>query len=232
VIRINLMERKRQQAREGGQTWLLLLLVAVVLEAVILFIFQAGLDSEHDAVARGNRELQEQLNTKQAAISDHSAIRAELETLRAREDAIAKLQNARTGPTAVLLEVARILTPGRGPSTNPEELNRLRRENPLAMYNVNWDPRRLWVVEIDELDRGKTGSRKLTDLGYQLKSGERVIQLKGVARDGEDVAELAKRLNLSGYFYDVALLPAVEFKSRAGGSNDYVDFALAAKVRY
>lgn len=232
MIRINLIERKRQQSRDWGQTWLLFVLAAVLLEIIVLFFVQADLDAELDQLNQRNLELRAQVDAKKALISDHAAVRAELSALRAREDAISKLQNARTGPTAVLLELARILTQGRGPTTSPEELNRLRRENPLAMFNVNWDPRRLWLQEVDELETGKKSSRKLTDIGYKTQPGERVIQLKGVARDGEDVAEFAKRLNLSGYFYDVALLPASEFRSVGGGQSEYVDFALAAKVRY
>jgi type IV pilus assembly protein PilN len=50
-----------------------------------------------------------------------------------------------------------------------------------------------------------------------------------MARDGEDVAELAKRMNLSSYFHEVRLLPASHKKS---GGLTLVSFQLEAKVRY
>ena len=68
-------------------------------------------------------------------------------------------------------------------------LSQLRRDNPLAVFNPSWDSRRLWLVKFVEQ------SRKL--------------RIEGFAQDGEDVSELARRMNLSSYFADVRLLPAV-----------------------
>src|SRR5690606_32314006 len=124
---------------------------------------------------------------------------------------ISQLQSARTGPTAVLLELARILTPGRGPSIDPEKLAQVRRDNPLAAYNPTWDTRRLWVVDFAEQSR--------------------IVKIQGVARDAEDVSEFAKRMNLSDYFDAVRLLPA----TRAIDSEtklELVKFALEAEVNY
>jgi type IV pilus assembly protein PilN len=135
----------------------------------------------------------------------------ELERLRAREEAIEKLQSARTGPTAVLLEMARILTPGRGPSVDPEKLAQIRRDNPLAAYNPTWDTRRLWVNNFVEQNR--------------------VMKVDGVARDAEDVSEFAKRMNLSDYFDKVRLLPAQRIMDK-DTNLELVKFALEAEVKY
>ena len=132
-------------------------------------------------------------------------MKADLALLRAREEAITKLQSARSGPTAILMELARILTPGRGPSVDPDRLAQLRRDNPLSVFNPNWDARRLWLTAYTE--------------------AQRKLKIDGKARDGEDVSELARRLNLSSYFYDVKLLPATR-------ENDFVKFSIEAKVRY
>ncbi len=103
------------------------------------------------------------------------------------------------------MELARILTPGRGPSVDPDRLAQLRRDNPLSVFNPNWDARRLWISAYVE--------------------AQRKLRLDGKARDGEDVSELARRLNLSSYFYDVKLLPATR-------EADFVKFSIEAKVRY
>ncbi len=138
-------------------------------------------------------------------VADHEQVKADLALLRAREEAIQKLQSARSGPTAILMELARILTPGRGPSVDPDHLAQLRRDNPLSVFNPNWDARRLYITAYTE--------------------AQRKLKIDGNARDGEDVSELARRLNLSSYFYDVKLLPATR-------TNDIVKFSIEAKVRY
>jgi type IV pilus assembly protein PilN len=213
VIRINLLPTKRASSSSvtGGQRWVLLLLAAVLGEIVGLFFFhQAKLD-ELAEQSRKNDQVQGQIDEIKKLVANHEEIKKELALLRAREEAIAKLQAGRIGPTAALLELAQILTAGKGPTSDPDKLAQLRKENPLAVYNPSWDARRLWLTSYIE--------------------GERVVRLEGLARDGNDVYELAQRLKLSAYFYDVTLLPGK--KDTAKDSKlELVTFALQMKVRY
>ena len=213
MIRINLLPQKRRVERtsEGSQLWLAVVLGVFLLEVAALFVFHGMKNEELQDQRRKNAELQAQIDQAKRTVSNHKVVRDKLAQLRAREDAIAKLQSARTGPTAVLLELARILTPGRGPSVDPEKLDQLRRDNPLAVFNPSWDARRLWLTEFVEANRK--------------------VQLDGVARDGEDVSELARRMSLSSYFYDVKLLPGKKERDTATGL-DLVNFKLEASVRY
>jgi len=212
MIRINLLPQKRRaQKAEGGQLWAVVIVLLVALEAVGFIIFHGNKKEELVAQRRKNSELEAQIDQSKNAVRNHNDVKAQLERLRAREDAISKLQSARTGPTAVLLELARMLTPGRGPTVDPERLNQLRRENPLAVYNPGWDARRLWLTRYVE--------------------GARQVRLEGTARDGEDVSELARRMSLSSYFADVKLLPAKKMHSTEAGM-DLVQFELEAKARY
>jgi type IV pilus assembly protein PilN len=144
-------------------------------------------------------------------VANHAEIKAQLETLRAREDAIGKLQQARSGPTAVLLELSRVLTNGHGPTVDPDVLAQLRRDNPTAVYNPGWDPKRLWLTSFQENDR--------------------TVKIEGLSRDGDDVSELARRLNLSMYFADVKLLPANK-KIDSESKLEVIGFQLQAKTRY
>ncbi len=213
MIRVNLLPQKKRAERgprEGGQLWLVALLILCLAEVAGLFVYHALKVDELKQQERANKELESRIKKAKDSVKDHADIKAKLQVLRDREDAISQLQSARTGPTAVLLEMARILTPGRGPSVSPEALDRLRREDPLSMYNPNWDPRRLWLLQFVE--------------------AQRKVTLKGMARDGEDVAELAKRMNLSSYFNEVRLLPAQHQKGK--GEMTLVRFELEAKVRY
>jgi type IV pilus assembly protein PilN len=206
MIRINLLaQKKRAERSEGSQVWLAVVMVVVLAEVAALFVFHSITAEELSDQKRKNAELSSQIEQAKKNVANHTQVKADLALLRARETAIQKLQSARSGPTAVLMELARILTPGRGPSVDPDRLAQLRRDNPLSVFNPNWDARRLSIVSFVEL--------------------QRKLKIEGIARDGEDVSELARRLNLSSFFYDVTLLPATRDK-------DFVKFSVEAKVRY
>jgi len=206
MIRINLLaQKKRAERSEASQVWLAVVMVVVLAEVAALFVLHSFKAEELADQQRKNAELDSQITQAKKNVADHEQVKADLALLRAREEAIQKLQSARSGPTAILMELARILTPGRGPSVDPDRLAQLRRDNPLSVFNPNWDARRLWVTAYVE--------------------AQRKLRIDGKARDGEDVSELARRLNLSSYFYDVKLLPATR-------ETDFVKFSIEAKVRY
>lgn len=211
MIRVNLLPQKRRKGSSGGELWLVGGLALVVLEVVGCLIAYGIKRDELAQQLTKNKALSAQINQVKDVAKNHDEVKKKLARLRDREDAIAKLQSARTGPTAMLLEVARMLTPGRGPSVDPNQLSRLRRENPLQDFNANWDARRLWLTRFVESDRK--------------------VVLEGMARDGEDVSELARRMNLSNYFDDVQLLPAKREAEKSSGIA-MVSFKLEAKVRY
>ena len=212
MIRINLMPMKRRAERgEGSQLWLAVVMVLMLAEVAALFVFHGFKNEELNDQRRKNAELSSQIDQSKTTVANHEEVKQKLAQLRAREEAIGKLQSARTGPTAILLELARLLTPGRGPSVDPDRLSQLRRDNPLAVFNPSWDSRRLWLVKYVETNRK--------------------LHIEGFAQDGEDVSELARRMNLSSYFADVNLLPAVR-QIDATTHTEVVSFALEAKVKY
>jgi type IV pilus assembly protein PilN len=206
VIRINLIAQKRERgsAPQANQTWLLIILAVVVLEVVGLFLF-------HQSKLEELAEQQAQIDSIKKLVANHEEVKKALEVLRAREQSIAELQAGRSGPTAVMLELTQVLTPNKGPTANPDTLAQARKDNPLSVFNAGWDTRRLWITSYTET--------------------QRVVRLEGLARDGNDVYELAQRLKLSVYFYDVQLLPGKrEVTSKA--KLELVSFALQMKVRY
>ena len=213
MIRVNLLPQKREIKRsaEGNQNWLLVVLGVVVVEIIVLVLFHQVKREELARQMRTNEELSAQIAQIKKAVANHAEIKAQLEVLRAREDAISKLQAARTGPTAILLELARVMTEGRGPSVDPDLLAQLRRDNPTSVFNPSWDPKRLWLTSLVEADR--------------------VVKIEGLARDGDDVSELARRLGLSLYFADVKLLPAAKTTDKES-KLDVIQFQLQAKARY
>jgi len=221
MIRVNLLPQKRDAKRgggglglsvgAGGQAWLLVVAGVVVLEIVGLILLHKSKQDELDRISHKNQEIQSKITEIQKQISDHTNIKAQLKELKDREDAIAKLQAARTGPTSTMIELSRVLTAGRGPTVDRDKLEQLKHENPGAVPNMNWDPRRLWLKEYKEEDR--------------------TVDLTGLARDGEDVSEFLRRLTLSDFFYDVKLRPASKTIDSVT-HLELVGFELSAKVRY
>ena len=85
----------------------------------------------------------------------------------------------------------------------------MKRDNPAEVYNANWDARRLWLTSYQEVDR--------------------TVKFGGLARDGEDVSELERRLKLSDYFTDVKLLPGPEDRRPADEAGALQVRALARR---
>ncbi len=221
MIRVNLLPNRKVVRRKGeigdtggggeSQAWLAAVLGAVLLEVIVLLFVYKTKQDQLVQVQKHNQEVQANIDAIKREISNHAQIKTELKELRDREEAIQKLQSARTGPTATMLELSRILTAGRGPTVERDKLEQLKRDNPSAVPNVNWDPRRLWMTS--------------------YKEDNRVVKLVGLARDGEDVSEFLRRLALSDYFYEVRLMPAKKEIDQVT-KLELVRFEMSAKVRY
>ena len=191
VIRVNLLPQKREIKRTAGdaanQSWLLVVLGVVVVEIVGLFLFHQVKRDELAKQKRDQRRAHQPDRPDQEGGGQPRRVKAQLEVLRAREDAIAKLQaGAHRADRGAARSRARPHQ-RRGPTVDPDVLAQLRRDNPTSVYNPGWDPRRLWLTSFTESDR--------------------LVKIDGLARDGDDVSELARRLSLSVYFADVKLLP-------------------------
>ncbi len=214
-VRVNLLAQRKETGRrasqEGSQAWLGAVGLAVLLEMGALGLWHTSMRNDLNKIASDNAGVQAQIDKIKTDTADHPKVKAQLAELKDREEAIAKLQAARTGPTSVLLELSRILTPSRGPTTDHDKLEQLKRDNPTAVPNPNWDPRRLWLTKYSEVDRN--------------------VKMEGLARDGEDIAEFMRRLGVSDFFYDVKPLPASETSDKNTKIN-LKQFAVSAKARY
>lgn len=221
MIRINLLPQKKTARRkgeaseaessEGSQAWLAFVVGAVLLEVIVLLFFYKTQQDKLANWQKKNTELTANIDAIKRETANHTEIKNQLKELRDREEAIQKLQSARTGPAAIMLEMTRILTAGRGPTVERDKLEQLKRDNPTAVFNANWDPRRLWLTKYAEKDRQ--------------------VKIAGMARDGEDVSEFLRRLTLSDFFYEVRLLPANKGTDPVT-KIEVIKFEMSAKVRY
>jgi type IV pilus assembly protein PilN len=216
VVRVNLLSDKRQTARrmaaaEPTQLWMVGVLAAFVATIVVCLFVQKVKQDELREILAENGRIQGQIDAIKKQTANHPEIKAKLKELRDREEAIQKLQAARTGPASTLLELAHLLTLGHGPTADRDKLEQLKRDNPAEVYNANWDPRRLWLTSYQE--------------------SARTVKLAGLARDGEDVSELERRLKASDYFSDIKLLPGAKIADPQT-HQELFRFELSAKVRY
>ena len=187
MIRINLLPTKKQRGVSTSGRGVVFLAIAVIaVEIVGIGVLHASRTSRKDELVRGNDEVRSRIARIKTEISDHDAIRTEIDHIQARDQVIERLKAARTGPVLALMELAGILSPGQGPRVPRELLEQMRRDNPLTAPNERWDPRRLWLTDLRETDRR--------------------VELKGQARGHDDVAEFLRRLNVSPYFDEVRLL--------------------------
>jgi type IV pilus assembly protein PilN len=216
VVRVNLLPDKRPAARrapstEPKQLWLVFVLLSVVATLVVCLFIQKVKQDELQALAAENGRTQSLIDKITKQIADHDTVKSQLKSLLEREDAIKKLQSARTGPTATLLELASLLTPGRGPTTDRDRLEQMKRDNPADVANPTWDSHRLWLTSYTEHDR--------------------TLKMAGFARDGEDVSEFERRLRISDFFSDVKLLPGAKSVDPTS-HQELFRFEISAQVRY
>jgi type IV pilus assembly protein PilN len=215
MIRVNLLPRRRETKREGGKAWIVLLAAAALAMIVGIVIVHAGKKKELDDQLEQNRAIEASIADKKAKVANHEAVKKQLAEYQAREDAIAKLQAGRTGPTAMMIELSRILTPRKMPTMDQEALEKLRRENPGAVPSEKWDPHRLWITSFRESDRN--------------------VGISGFGKTNDDVAEFLRRLTVSKYFEGVVLVRTEEKMEKdavLGVMYSTTAFELKAKVRY
>lgn len=216
MIRINLLPQAKKAARAPStpgsvQAWAIVYFVAALLWIIGLvgvYVYYDGVLSEQQSTNQALSMRIDQLRTKSAQLED---IRAEIAKSRELEDLVGELNRARMGPTRVMMELSQILSVEGGPTVDPQELEQLRRVNPLAGFNRSWDPRRLWLVSFEE--------------------DSRECRIQGVGKTNEDVAEFLRRLALSEVFERVTL---TKTESAVDSETDltFISFDLTCRVRY
>ena len=213
MIRINLLpEAKRQAATTGGsQIWGVVYLLSCFAWGVALFLWYLHSNTELSEQQTKNQELQELIDRAKSQTQNIGEVEAQLAKSKELETVVSGLQAARQGRARVLMELSKILSEGGGPTLTQEELEVLRRESPLLVYNPGWDVRRLWIESFAE------ANRKCSVVGF--------------GKTNEDVAEFLRRLNISKVFDKVTLLSTAAAIDQKLG-QPVVRFALSCEVKY
>lgn len=213
MIRINLMPEAKSSASFSSsvQVWGVAYLLSGFAMCVVLFLVHLNGASALEEQRAKNQELQQQIERTKSEAGDLAEVEARLSKSRQLENVANQLQNARQGPTRLLMELSRILSPGRGPTVDAEVLEQLRAENPLAGYNPGWDVRRLTLTSFRE-NNGR-------------------CQVTGLGKTNEDVAEFLRRLSLSDVF-DEVVLQSTTAQPPKDNQPPRVAFELTCRVRY
>jgi type IV pilus assembly protein PilN len=214
MIRINLLpEAKRGAVATGGssQLWGVVYLLSCFAWGVVLFLVYLNYNSVLEEQSAKNAELQGQIDRVKAQTENIGEVEAQLAKSKQLEEVVTGLQSARQGPARVLMELSKILSEGGGPSLPSEELEALRRDNPLGAYNPGWDIRRLWIDSFVET--------------------KRMCTISGYGKSNEDVAEFLRRLNVSEVFDKVTLQATTSAADPITGAP-IVRFALTCEVKY
>jgi type IV pilus assembly protein PilN len=218
MVRINLLPSARKQARgttssgDGGSTpWIIGYLAAAFVTALVCALLYFNGTSELEEQRAQNQALQTEITALQAQSADIDTVRAELAQSEDLERVVGELQRARFGPTRVLMELSHILSTSGGPTVDPERLEAIRRDNPLAGFNPTWDTRRLWLTSFVE--------------------AERHVVIHGLGKTNEDVAEFLRRISLSESFGEVQLT-RTEATTDTDSHIDLISFELSCSVVY
>ena len=211
MIRVNLLPRRREAKKEGGNWWIPVLVVLGIAELGGILIFHAQEKKVLDAQIDSNKKIEAAIAEKQANLGKHDQVKKDLADFLAREDAITKLEAGRAGPAAMLIDLSRILSSSKNQSIDPAALERLRKDD--ALPNPSWDPHRLWLVSFSEIAHN--------------------VSILGVGKTNDDVAEFLRRMSISRYFTDVVLVKTEEKTDKeTTGDMPAISFEMRAKVRY
>ncbi|MEM9187843.1 MAG: PilN domain-containing protein [Myxococcota bacterium] len=217
MIRINLLPTAKKATRVGSPTqtssvpWGVGAFIGVLLCAVVMLGIYFYYGTELDAAQSRNTTLQNRITELEAQSAGLEELRSQLEDSNRLLELVDELNRAKLGPTRVLMELSRILSENGGPTIDPREYERIRRENPLAGYNQSWDPKRLWLTSFEEENRS--------------------CRIKGVGKTNDDVAEFLRRLILSDVFEGVSA-PRTEEIVDQESQLTLIGFDLTCRVVY
>jgi type IV pilus assembly protein PilN len=171
-----------------------------ILVILALWVFASSeLEREQARVA----QYQADVAAAKEEVKDAKQLEAQKLQLEKQLGVLDRLEAQRTGPVRVLDEFQAMMSPPRNEEDRFAQLQK--------NWNVDWDPRRLWV-------------EKLTEKGG-------AFALEGGAVNADDVAEFLQRLSTAEFFDKVQLDVVQAVKADKGGTPT-VTFKLNGRIVY
>ena len=211
MIKINLLEQRKSKRTDKGQQSLMLGMLAIMVAgALVFFLVHRPLTQEVDKLAKTNKKLKQQNKRMKDKLKNFKTLKAAVESLTKRMEAIAMLESARAVPADMLYELSKVLTPNRLPTMTAEMAKRVE-SDPHRKLAPEWDPKHIWLTSLTE----KQGRFKLT----------------GGAQSDGDATQFAKRLEASAYFTHVIPEGGKE-QSDSNSGVSYYTFTITGRVVY
>lgn len=202
--------RGRAAGPQASQVLPFVLLGVIALAAVGFFVLHRPLASESAELDEKNKDLGDENTALKRETKNSRAIRAAFESELARQQATARLKEARVSPAWLMFELSNILTPGKQPQLTAEMQEELK-DNPNRPWQDGWDPKHVWITDFSE------------------KGGK--FKLEGAAQSKGDVIELGLRLRASMFFDQVSPTETEEVSDKDTGLT-YHKFSIEGTVRY
>ena len=222
MIKINLLPQKRAKrglgiasAPEGSNRDFVIGVAALAGVAAVVFLaFDLPKRSHLSDVKKSNNDLQAEINNKQKDLAGYAELKKSADEADERAKSITRLLGAKIIPANVLHELGEILTQGHNPTMTEDMARKVgtgAESDPNRRYDLMWDPSHVWLISwIDN-----AGS----------------FVLDGGAQAEADVTQLAKRLQASVYFSQVAPSREERVSDRDTGIS-YYHFTITGKVAY
>jgi len=226
MIKINLLpQKKTKRGRgvaaagpgkgEGGRTQALIGVGALAAAGVAVgFLIHLPMVRERKELEKTTERVAAENTIKQKNLKDFEELKKQVEAVGERSASIEKLVKAKAVPANLLHELGEILTPGHQLTMSAEMTKKLGdgpEGDPNKRYQLDWDPKHVWITSFVEKDGAFT--------------------LKGGAQADPDVTQLAKRMQASVYFRDVAPRGGVQMVD-SDTNVPYYEFTITGKVVY
>jgi len=219
MIKINLLPQRRAKKRASSpdeSTRPLIIGAAGLAAAAVLVVLAVDLPkrSKLSDLVASNQQLQSEIQIKTKQLEGYAELSKASEEAEARYKSILRLLSTKVVPAHVLHELGEILTANKYPTMTEDMAKRTGGgpdSDPNKRFQADWDATHVWLSAF-------------TDTAG-------VFKLEGGAQSENDVAQLAKRLAASVYFFDVTPAGGERVADTASGTN-YYKFTITGKVAY
>lgn len=205
MIRVNLLPIRQARRRTAGKTQLAVFGTLLALEIAVILLLWGVADADLQRQTEKVQQYQQEVEAAKAEVKDAKQLEQQKQQLEQQLGVLDRLEAQRSGPVRVLDEFQALVSPPRNEEDRFAQLQK--------NWNVEWDPRRLWVEDLVE-----TGGS---------------FTLQGNAVNADDVAEFLQRMTTAEHFTNVQLdVVKAEKSGRAADGAPIVSFQLHGTISY
>jgi len=202
MIRVNLLPIKEARRRKSGRIQLLIFTIVLVIEVAILVFLHMAQQGKLDEVSEKVQQAQREIEQLEKDVEEAKDYEQKAKKLRQKLSVLDEIQRKSVGPVHVLDELLTILS---RPENVEQRYNQRKKD-----WNVEWNPRHVWIDKLTESD----GS----------------FEMAGKAVDADDVAEFLHRLETATHFQNVQLDFVRPTQSSEAG--EVVEFRITGDIQY